>query len=591
MASGGAIGWIDTPLGVRTKAVKGDYDDDIKDKDPDKKYCNAVYCHAIKDHLQSYWGALGCDSSIEGNFLHLDGVYMGTSHALNEQCGIKLSEMDIVSRSVLFDIPAHVKPGNMWTGELKSFLEYRIANLAEAGEVGAHRKYDGMWLDFCCAYLDESRTCIELIFQHRLFDDFGIFAVTFGMRKAYTKYDKEYVTQAVDVCKNDIRRIAHDAGYGFESVQHYTYGTMFFIIGKVFHYVDTMKDEGGVQLDKFRRTTRDWVCQPFMDVFRNQPTTQERATYKAWKDQQLEARKKQSVAPKEVREPPKTRKKDVQVYHLKEYPKHVKVVVVARKNGFAAILSIDDAPDDFYYDQYDVVAVSELIASDETVALDTVFSTLDGYNSVSSLPQQFQVGDQCMYPVDSDILAEEFQEENEHDWALSIVLAVFPDGNCFVHHSGYDGSMELHYGVIRMEKLQATPGVEMDPAAAHTMSNVWIMTKPEDETFNQGQIQKAGARGWKITISHKELMFCKNPPKVFCVQSDEGANGEGANREEANGDDDREGGAAANENVANNKPRRPPAKSNRRRRKSDSKAWLREYDMLKKAEKKKPKMK
>ena len=145
--------------------VEATYAKNANDKDEFNELVTSEYV----DELAGMWERVSGFREF-GNVLVLDAAPLNTFWALSAR---GVTNVDVVSHGVWFE-PTVAKKCTFYSGELIDFLRDRAT---------PERPYDGLVLDFCCAYDEEAIGSIfKVLFERRLVHPLCSLIVTFSWR-------------------------------------------------------------------------------------------------------------------------------------------------------------------------------------------------------------------------------------------------------------------------------------------------------------------------------------------------------------------------------------------------------------------------
>lgn len=240
-------------LPIRVTVKPGStYNHNAKRSDSRKEDANeAVVCY-VKD-LDQFCSLLK-DTAGPENFraLVIDALGLKSTHALVNQCGLRLENVDIVSKDLVFHLQhKNLRTGRLWGDELSEFLKTeRIQG-----------KYDILVLDFCGTWGKEIKQCVKEFFRKQLLDGLSVLSITCCFRNNESDWDDQHH----DWMQCQLEVIAMSAKYGyFVRCDHpfFRYDGMFVCLFKVIHRAWTMNYDGGIPAARDGRVATDWVSEP-----------------------------------------------------------------------------------------------------------------------------------------------------------------------------------------------------------------------------------------------------------------------------------------------------------------------------------------
>lgn len=233
--------WITTSLGIRTRikpGAKHDFQDYEKLFDEFKKSYNKNNCTMAMD-LQEFFNCIVSDA--EFRCLVIDALYLSSSTALFEKCGIQLRDIDIVSKTVEF-APALTGGrrgrkafGRLHTGDLYDFLLDLPIPDSEA------ERYDILVLDFCGSG-SKNLNCFDILCEKLLIADMAVGSITLCSR---TNYKVGFTKQEKIDAANYMHSKAVECGYSIRFYGELEYKTMFSLFFKMIHNVGSLDKVGG----------------------------------------------------------------------------------------------------------------------------------------------------------------------------------------------------------------------------------------------------------------------------------------------------------------------------------------------------------
>lgn len=230
--------WITTSLGIRTRikpGAKHDFQDYEKLFDEFKRSYNKNNCCAAMD-LQDFFNCIVSDA--EFRCLVIDALYLSSSTALFEQCGIQLRDIDIVSKTVEFAPPKGGRGGlvgHLHTGDLYNFLLDLPIPDTEA------ERYDVFVLDFCGS-ASKNLNCFDIMCEKLLIADMAVGSITLCARGGRTL---DYTKQEKLEAANYMHSKAVECGYSIRFYGELEYKTMFSLFFKMIHNVGSLDKHGG----------------------------------------------------------------------------------------------------------------------------------------------------------------------------------------------------------------------------------------------------------------------------------------------------------------------------------------------------------
>lgn len=255
-------GWTTNSVNIQTRYTKAaiiarqngktSYDDNFKVNDPIKILANSYLCAKTLD-LHNYYKSLFSQDSQQDaleairdmRYLTLDGLYLGTTTRLTKDCGAPLSQIHICSDEIEFR-----GEGNTYTGQLTDYLR------SISPEDGL---FDVVFLDFCGNLSKNNMEAVELLFQKRLLDVVGIFAITLSNRNG--PYSSSYHHEHSFGGLVRVVEIAKKHGYfigNTDPVENVSHGMCTYIC----KFMDTMNAldySTGLVLDQNNLGSDNWV--------------------------------------------------------------------------------------------------------------------------------------------------------------------------------------------------------------------------------------------------------------------------------------------------------------------------------------------
>jgi hypothetical protein len=232
-------------LGIRTRikpGAKHDFQDYEKLFDEFKRSYNKNNCTMTMD-LQDFFNCIVSDA--EFRCLVIDALYLSSSTALFDKCGIQLRDIDIVSKTVEF---APVPPkggreggrgqrvcGHLHTGDLYDFLLDLPIPDSEA------ERYDVFVLDFCGSG-SKNLNCFDIMCEKLLIADMAVGSITLCSR---TNYKVGFTKQEKIDAANYMHSKAVECGYSIRFYGELEYKTMFSLFFKMIHNVGSLDKVGG----------------------------------------------------------------------------------------------------------------------------------------------------------------------------------------------------------------------------------------------------------------------------------------------------------------------------------------------------------
>ncbi len=165
-----------------------------------------------------------------------------------QTCGIPLNCIDIVSNSVWFKPLPGTKTGQLYTGELETFLK----------NANPEKKYTGLILDFCNA-AKGIVACLKLLFERKLIHDVSFWAVTGsyrgGSKRDHLKQDKVTVVQ-------NIYALAEKNGYWACAYGEINNGDIYSVFFKIIRPMGALHEMKGLGKTVDGRDASNWVMAP-----------------------------------------------------------------------------------------------------------------------------------------------------------------------------------------------------------------------------------------------------------------------------------------------------------------------------------------
>jgi hypothetical protein len=254
--------WMTTSLKIRTRikpGAKHDFQDYAKLFDEFKRLYNKNNCCIAMD-LQNFFTCIVSDA--EFRCLVIDALYLSSSTALFENCGIQLRDIDIVSKTVEF-APALTggkggRHGRLHTGGLYDFLLDLPIPDSEA------ERYDILVLDFCGSG-SKNLNCFDILCEKLLIADMAVGSITLCARGGRAlSFTKEEKIEAA----NYMHSKAVECGYSIRFYGELEYKTMFSLFFKMIHNVGSLDKHGGFKAVASRKgkamDASNWLNTPFI---------------------------------------------------------------------------------------------------------------------------------------------------------------------------------------------------------------------------------------------------------------------------------------------------------------------------------------
>lgn len=222
-----------------------------------KKLFNKNVCRLVAS-VVGFWDDRGVDIEKEKwHALVLDGLYLGTTHALVKQNLIPLEHIDIVSKNITMEpATATVETGYLYTGLMSTFL---------LQELPVHsRRYEIMVLDFCGGWPGENRENIRAVqaaFMNNACMDISSMAITFSFRNGPNS-PSQYIGQMLDIVRRDVAEIARLNGYSIHEKEYTKHDSSFSLFYKIICPETAMHKTRHIFQDKNGEYAMDWLMKP-----------------------------------------------------------------------------------------------------------------------------------------------------------------------------------------------------------------------------------------------------------------------------------------------------------------------------------------
>lgn len=247
-------GWVLTPLGVKTRRIPGVERTEYRDEKKSVEKAKIAFNNAVLDHaadLHKMWAQNDPNPILKS--LSLEDITIGTSTALINAELVSLNDADVVSRSVEF---GDGSPPNFHTAELSTFLHKKRVPKTDA------EKYDIVVLDFMCAWSEDTKKCVEMLFRKQLFEDIAIMGITLSSRPGPKGTD--YMHEIRLTALPGIQQLAAKFGYVVNHTRFMTRsGAMFHMFFKIIHPERSMSEQGGIEGPM---NASVWLSEPVIQI-------------------------------------------------------------------------------------------------------------------------------------------------------------------------------------------------------------------------------------------------------------------------------------------------------------------------------------